>query len=69
MGKLFTNKRLMGVLDYLSKFDIVTRVYYSINVLDETMEIFNETYNQMKYLIETYKSDKFYLCYQRYPHL
>ena len=65
MGKLFTNKRLKEILDYLAKFEVTTRVYYSVNVIEETKEVFEETLSQIRELIDTYKSDKFYLCYQK----
>lgn len=65
MGKLFSNERLYKLLDYLKDTKIITRVYYSINVMDETLDVFNETFNQINDLVDKYRSDNFYICYQR----
>lgn len=65
MGKLFTNERLISILDYLKDTKCITRVYYSINVLDEDLHSFEETMSQIHFLINRYKSEKFYICYQK----
>ena len=65
MGKLFTNERLFNILDYLKKFKCVTRVYYSINVLDETLHTLEETMSQIYHLAYKYMSDQFFICYQK----
>ena len=65
MGKLFSNDRLYRLLDYLKKYKIIQRVYYSINLVNEKLSDFNETIMQIRELIEKYYSDNFYVCYQR----
>lgn len=64
MGKLFTNERLFETLDYLNGLKCITRVYYSINVLDEDLHTLEETMSQIYYLANKYMNDKFYICYQ-----
>lgn len=64
MGKFFSNNRLYKLLDYLKDTKIIKRVYYSINVMDEKQEDFNETLNQIHKLIKDYGSKEFFVCYQ-----
>jgi radical SAM superfamily enzyme YgiQ (UPF0313 family) len=65
MGKLFTNLRLYECLDYLKETKCITRVYYSVNVLNEDLHSFEETMSQIEFLINRYKREEFFICYQR----
>lgn len=65
MGKQFSNKQLLNLLDYLKETKAITRIYYSINVENETMSDFYTTIEQIQHLANNYASQTFYINYER----
>lgn len=65
MGKWFSNKHFFESLDYLKNTKIIQRIFYSVNVDDETMNDFDETMEQIKYLVENYYAPNFSIGYQK----
>lgn len=65
MGKNFSNAQLFELLDYIKDTRMIQRVYYSMNVENETMEDFHDTMAQIDHLAEHYGNSRFYINYQR----
>jgi radical SAM superfamily enzyme YgiQ (UPF0313 family) len=63
-GKKFSNEEMFKLLDYLVKNNITTQLYYSMNVPGENENTFQDTLNQIQYIIENYPLRLLKFCCQ-----
>lgn len=64
-GKFFTNDDLYETIKYIITNGIRVQLYYTLNVVGETEEEFNDTYFQMAYIHMMFGLGKKELLYQR----